>query len=229
MKILILICTLLMNTSSFAQIYSANSYLTDFNGTMVKPSNDNRVMGTPYLFDEWCKGQIVNTDGKQFELEKMKFNVFQNRIEYEVKGNVYEPAIPYGSFKISQPNGDGTFQTRSFISGFSPIDGNDTRTFYEVIYNGNAKLLKLIKVVTGEYAEPLSINRVLRFRQVSSLYFFQPEKRELVQVGKKRDEIISLFIGKEQDMKEFIQKEKMKKNVNEADLVILCKYYDELL
>ncbi|MFM7431488.1 MAG: hypothetical protein ACKO1F_16545 [Flammeovirgaceae bacterium] len=229
MKNLVLICILLMNTCSFAQIYSANSYLTDFNGTMVKPSNDNRVMGTPYLVDEWCKGQITNTDGKQFELEKMKFNVFQNRIEYEIKGNVYEPAIPYRSFKISQPNGDGTFQTRSFTAGFSPIDGNDTRTFYEVIYNGNAKLLKLIKVVTSEYAEPLSINRVLRFRQVFSLYFFHPEKRELIKVGTKRDEIIPLFIGKEQEMREFIKKEKTKRNVNEADLVILCKYYDDLL
>jgi hypothetical protein len=227
-KCFVLCCFIVTIKSSFSQIYSANSYLTDFNGSMIKAGTNSGAMGSPFLLDEWCKGEITNAEGKRFEIERMKFNILQNRIEYEVKGNIYEPALIHQSFKIFQPVGDGTFITRSFQAGFPPMDGKDARTFYEVVYQGNSMMLKLHKIVVSEHAEPLSINRVLRFRQVSYLYFYRPDNQVLKVVSKKRDELPYLFEDKSKEMAEFIRQSEIKKNVSEVNLILLCKHYDSL-
>jgi hypothetical protein len=209
------------------QIYSASSYLSDFNGNIIKANPYPDAKGSPYLIDEWCKGEIVNSDGKHFEIEKMKYNVLLNRVEYDLKGVTYEPNIVYQAFTFQQPVGDGTFVTRTFRNGLPVVDRNDARKFYEVLYQGGASILKSHAIIMSEYAEPLSIARTVRLRLVSDLYLRKPSDNNLQKVPKKKKDVISLFADKEKEISEFLSNNKLK-SISEANLISLCKYYDDL-
>jgi hypothetical protein len=71
--------------------------------------------------------------------------------------------------------------------------------------------------------------RILRFRQVSSLFYYLPSERKLVRVSKKTKEALSIWGDKKKEMALFSDKIGMKKNCSENELINLCKHYDSLL
>jgi hypothetical protein len=218
-----------LTTNVLSQIYSANSYLTDQSGSMIRPNrNLDGVQGTPFLLEEWCKGEIFNLDGKVFIVERMRFNIAQNRIEYESGKQIYELVVPYNKFILNQSNGDGTFKARIFHSNFPAIDSQNTKTFYEVLYSGQSSFLRHFKVIVNEYAEPLSVTRVKRFRQISALYAYHPQNNRMVKISKGRPELMSLFADKAEVVQKFMDENHFKKKMNESDIIKTCTFYDGL-
>jgi hypothetical protein len=218
---------LLTTPSAFSQIYTASSYLTDFNGTLIKPGKaNNDVMGTTFLNELWSRGKVVNLQGKEFEVEKMRFNIAQNRIEYEVNGQAYELTIPYRAFSISESTDDGSMIDRNFKNNFPSVETQSEKTFYEIVYDGDAKLLRHYKIRVNEYAEYGSMVRTKRFTKVSSLYIYHPNKKTLTKISKKKQDLLEVFDDKKEAVEQFMRDSKIKKNISESEVVTLCKFYD---
>ena len=212
-----------------SQIYSANSYLTDQSGSMIRLNkNLDGVQGSPFLLEEWSKGEIFNPEGKVFRVERMRFNIAQNRIEYESGSQIYELVVPYSKFIINQANGDGTYIPRTFLLGFPSIDSQNAKTFYEVLYNGETKFLRHFKIIVNEYAEPLSVTRIKRFRQITALYVYQHQQNAILKISKGRPELVSLFVDKADLIQKYMDENHFKKKMNENDIIKVCTYYDSL-
>jgi hypothetical protein len=226
----LLVSFLCLNSSSFAQMFGGSSYLSDHNGSVLKPNkNNDGVQGNPYLTEDWCKGQIENRTGIKLDVEKLRFNIVQNRVEYEFNKQVYELSIPCIRFIIQLPSENGRVSPHLFQSNFPAVDDQNGTTFYEVVYNGKCKLLKLHKVIMSEYAEPLSINRIKRMRKVSSLYIFNPTKNKLIKFNKRTEELESIFDDKKVEMNEFIKSQKIRKKLTDTDIEKICSFYDGLI
>jgi hypothetical protein len=216
--------------SAHAQLGGATSYLSDFNGTPITASKANEeVKGSPYLNDLWASGQIFTEDNKKLDVERMRFNILLNRVEYDVNGRVYELVSPCHVFMIYLPTDDASVRMHMFRKGFPPIDKQNSKTYYEVVYNGKVKLLRLYQIRVTEHAEPLSLTSIRRYGKVSSLYVYHPEKNITIKAPKRITEMASLFDDKREEMEKFVQENEMKKSISEENLLRLCQYYNSLL
>ncbi len=222
---LVIACFSIGNVS--AQMGGPTSYLSDFNGSIIKPGKSNNdVTGTPYLNEVWRSGTVITTQGKRFEVEKMRFNIAQNRVEYEHNANAYELTIPYQSFSINEVADDGSLIERTFQNNFPAVETQNEKTFYEVVYNGDTKLLRHYKIRVNEYAEPGSMIRTKRFTKVPSFYIYQPGKKELTKISKKKQDLLTVFDDKKELVEQFMRENKIRKNASESDIVMVCKFYD---
>ncbi len=211
-------------------MFSGSSFLSDHNGSVLKPNkNNDGVQGNPYLTEDWCKGQIENRTGIKMDVEKLRFNIVQNRVEYEFNKQVYELAIPCIRFTIQLPSENGRVSPHLFQSNFPAVDDQNGTTFYEVTYNGKCKLLKLHKVIMSEYAEPLSINRIKRMRKIAVFYIYTPVKNRIVKFNKRSGELESIFEDKKVEINEFIKNQKIRKKLTDTDIEKICSFYDSLI
>ena len=211
----------------FSQMNSQSSYLSDFSGSIIKANKANEdAQGSMYLNDVWCPGQIVNMSGKQFDIARMRFNVLLNRVEYEMSGNVYELTIPYKEFSIYLPAEDGTFKVKHFKNNFPASEQQTPKSFYEIVYDGQVKVLRHHKIRISEHAEPLSLVRVKRFNKSSSLYIYHPQKNTVTRISKRKADLLGVLDDKKGAVEEFMKSAKIKKNISEGDVVKVCLFYD---
>lgn len=223
------LCFLIASTSSLAQLGGATSYLSDFNGAPITASKAAAdIKGSPYLNEVWASGQVFTAQNKKFDVEKMRFNILLNRLEYEANGSTYELLLPCQLFMINLPTDEGTFSMRSFRNGFPAVDDQNTKTYYELVYNGEVKLLRLHKIRVTEHAEPLSLVSIKRYAKVSSLYLYHPEKNITVKASKKKTDVLAFFDDKREAIEKFMLDNDMKKSISEGSLMRLCQYYDNL-
>jgi hypothetical protein len=223
---LLLMVLLCSSIGSWAQ--QNTPFLVGVNGSILKPNKTNEgIEGTPYLVEDWLKGHVVSDQNKQFSVQKMKFNVLQNRVEYEQNDVTYEPAFKYGAFVIEKPNNDGSLESVQFKSGFPAVGALPSETFYEVLYDGKSKLLRHYFVRINEYAEPLSTIKIKRFTKVTTLYVYHPQKNTMTKITKNRDEMAAVFDDKSGLMTKYIMDKKIRKNLSEEALIDFCKLYDE--
>lgn len=223
----LLFFSLIIGYSSYGQIYAPTSYLTDSNGAILKQSKVNDdVQGSQYLNDVWATGQVITPQGKVLDVEKMKFNLIMNRIEFETGGRVFELTIPCQTFKINLPSDNGSIVSHTFKSNFPKIDLQNERSFYEVLYDGESKLLKLHKIRVSDYAEPGSMTRTKHFTKVSILYIYHPQKKILTPVSNKRAELLSIFSDQKESIEKFLIDNKIKKKPSDGALMLVCQFYD---
>jgi len=222
-----LILSAFVSISSFAQIYNSSSYLSDYNGSILKPNKSfEGVQGSPYLSEDWCKGQVINTQDKQFEVAKIRYNILQNRIEYELNGSIFEPTIACKEFVLYENPGDGSQVIRRFRTHFPATETQRENMFYEVLYDGKAKLLRYYTIRINEYAEPMTTTKIKRFTKVSSLFIYHPTKHTVVKISKAKEDLLAVFDDKKENIEQFMSDNKIRKNANEEAIIKVCQFYD---
>lgn len=215
-----------MGYTAQSQIYSAGLPVTDVSGNMLRPNKASEdIQGTRYLHDGWSRGQIVTPEGRVLDIPKMKFNLVMNRIEFLGDGNAYELTIPCQYFKIDLPTPDGSYTTSVFKASFPATELQNDKSFYEVIYDGESKLLKHHRIRVSEYAEAGSMTRTKHFDKITSLYIYHPKKNSLIKVSKKRAEVLAAFDDQKEAIEKFLNQKKIKRTT-ESDLISICQFYD---
>ena len=116
---------------------------------------------------------------------------------------------------------------RERSSGRATIDENTDKTFYEVLHDGQTKLLAKTFVRINEYAEPLSTNRVKRFAKVVVLYLYLPTTNQLVKIKKDKKSVLEAFNSSTDALTQFVSEKKLKLR-SEKEIITLCSYYDTL-
>ena len=218
----------LVFTTTFAQLPGRNiSLLGDDRGVLIRANRYNDVQGTPYLNEDWQSGLLKVSAEKSFRLSKMRFNALQNQVEYQYLENVYEPTTEFDSFILNDRNDEGQVQERHFKKGFAAIDENTDKTFYEVLHDGQTKLLAKTFIRINEYAEPLSTNRVKRFAKVVVLYLYLPTTNQLVKIKKDKKSVLEAFNSSTDALTQFVSEKKLKLR-SEKEIITLCSYYDTL-
>jgi hypothetical protein len=223
--ILLLLVYLGLN-NSFAQVGGPSSYLSDANGNILKPGKSSDIVGTPYLNELYSRGKVTNMKGIVFEVERMRFNIAQNRVEYEFNGNAYELTIPHQSFRVTESTNDGVIVDRTFRNNFPAVEAQNEKSFYEVVYDGDTKLLRHYKIRIDEYAEPGSMTRTKHFNKIPSFYIYHPSKKTLTRISKKKEDLLEVFSDKKELVEQFMLEKKIMRKVSEDEILSVCMFYD---
>lgn len=222
----ILLFILLFGVQSLAQLISNDVGLSLRTiGSKIDLNRFPDVKGSPYLIDTWQNGIILIEKVNRIELNKIKFNCFQNQIEYEEDGKVYTPLKRYTEFIINDLDENNNSIKRIFRNEF--VSEQEFQTYFEVLFDGETKLLQKYAVRIEEYAEPLSLNKIKRFNKIPQLYVYKSKNQSLIKIKKDKKTILRTFENKSEQIAKYISSNTLNLK-NEEDIIKICAYYDTL-
>lgn len=213
-----------INTSCLkAQI----SNLNDISGTVLKQQNYFEVNGSPYFYEKWVKGSVTFTNGKIVKDIALKYDQVKDELLFVGKDNQeYYFNDPVKEFTLigEKNNRPVVFL---FRNGFSAVKNLNVKSYYEVITDGELKLMKKnIKTLseTKEYNSATtikSINENFNYYLAKPNLIFQLKKDDMSVLAKALDEQKSSLIL------EYAKKNKLSPK-KEEDLIKVMSYYNSI-
>lgn len=193
---------------------------------------EDRIKGSPYLFDEPTEGALIDHLGDTYFPVLIKYNIFNHQIEYLREGRPvrFQPNVVTG-FTIYDPE---MIRQRHFRSGF-PLAINERITPYsylEVLHDGDLKVLRHYYKVPGRKVDPGVHNYVINEGEV--VYSSRQESVFLLRAGHyekvrfTRAGILNLFGDQQRAVREMVQREHLRFTAPD-DFVLMVQYYEQLL
>jgi len=195
------------------------------------------IRGTPYFEEDFAEGDIFLTDGTVFEDAMLRYNAYEDEIEYSHDGRLYALKNELVSeFHLRYNRGGGVTDTIIFRKGYKG-ESLDSQTFYIVHYEGDITLLERF---TQRFQEDMvpgygQASAEKRFTPTSRL-FFKEEDKSVKQVNNRRTSVLnalteSSFFGrltneKRRELRQHIRDENLDMS-KPSDIAILLEYYDE--
>ncbi|WP_207503403.1 hypothetical protein [Telluribacter humicola] len=196
-------------------------YMTDVNGRVVSEYKYTDTEGSPYLLDDkWITGTLRTTSDKVVDGVKMKYDIFQDELEYEKEGKLYRLGANE-VVEFAMPTGDALY---IFRRGFPAIDDQTESSFYRVLHDGNTKLLKRFESKKREEKQYNSATAVSRFVPNEQLYVYKQGKMHPIKKGDKKA-LLSLLSDKKNLMEHNIKEQQLNLK-SEVDMVKLLEEYD---
>ena len=182
---------------------------------------DPKLKGSPYLFEGWAKGSVVLEDGKSYNDLGLMYDVLADRVIFKSDiGKMQAFTVRVKEFTIDTDKGQHTFR-----SGFPAIDGGSDRSYYQVLAEGNTKLLKRTTKQITEAIEPGAITMSKKLQDNIKYYVLIDNK--IVRVKKDKKAILALLKNKSAELENYISSNKLNFK-NEDDIVKLVNYYNRL-
>ncbi|WP_375580397.1 hypothetical protein ABWH96_05005 [Marivirga tractuosa] len=224
---------LLVTVFLFSQYsYSQISNVSEVGGKPIMTKKYNKIEGSPYYFgtDTWMDGTLHTADGKKIEDIPIRYNGYDNEIEYRKDGNVL--IIDNYNLKgvdfYHSSDSDGKKTKYEFRNGFHVAGEIEKTDFYNVIYQGeNLSLIEEFKVIETRVT-PASYG-------ASEYKKFVNDKRTYLIVNDKLDKFKSRkrdFYNIAPDQKSEIKKQIKKNDLdlnNENHIYFLLEYIDNNL
>ncbi|MGM0581130.1 MAG: hypothetical protein ACQETL_10650 [Bacteroidota bacterium] len=144
----LLITVVLFTFNAYAQI----SNVSEVGGKPIMTKKYSKIEGSPYYFgsDTWMDGTLYTADGKKIEDIPIRFNGYDNEVEYRKDGNIL--IIDNSNLKgfdfYFNPNNGAKKAKYEFRNGFNIPGEIDKSDFFNVIYQGeNFSLIEEFKVL----------------------------------------------------------------------------------
>jgi len=227
-KLLFTISFLLIGSQfSFAQL-DFNDFLKTLpissTGTNFAEKQTTIVKGNPYLSETWTQGHLY-AGGKKSKAMPVRYNLAEKAFEVQT----YRDVVLIDAYRLDKVE-LMTPKKKVFKNGFaSDLDEDiDKTTMFQVIYDGNVKILKkdyvkLIKAV-ATYG---TANKEDVYKKYSKYYFYN-ENKEYDDIKLKRKDIVRKFDKKNQKAIEKYAKENNLKFDNEVHLSAILTYAESL-
>jgi len=221
-----LIVMLFSVTAASAQIVNMPSN----DGTPLRVGRHDDIGGSPYYFGEhnWVDGTLYMADGRVYEKMKIRYNGFDDEIEY-LKDGVAMVVDNYDlkGFDLVFNKTDITEKTRAyeFKNGFF-IEGKIMKTeFFSVIYQGDAiALVEKFEVYKNELTpDTYGGKGIEEFENRKRAYLIYGEEVHGFKY-KKRD-FYKIFSDKAEEIKKFIKINDLDMD-NRNHLVTLLEYVE---
>lgn len=181
------------------------------------------VKGHPFLIDEWLKGTIKFNSGRVLDQFKLKLDIARNILMMQFKGSAFAAEAKVVSFTL-YPGAKKGSDSLVFRRGFPEFDGNGQDVFYQVLCDGDAKLLKYPKKVISEEKKLIqATNR--SFLQQQTFYLLKDGA--MTKISDDKAALLSSLSDKSDELKKFIA-EKALKLRSEEDYLLVVNRYNEL-
>ena len=186
-----------------------------------KSSSNNKVDGSPYLFEEWnISGEIFSIDNKIFKIQGLNYNVYADYFLTKTKPDsvfIFKPSYIEKAI----------INNRVFKKYLNQNSGSFN--YYEVI--ANSKDLELLKrsqkVIRTGITNGLTQEKENDYLILRESYFLVKEG-VLTEFSLKKKNILKLFGDKSQRVNKFISNNKLSIKVD-ADLKKIFDYYNSIL
>jgi len=223
MKKIVIILTLLFFTSNLSaqviEILDDMHFYQVMNSDKVIVSEYDKIEGTPYFNKDYIDCIVYFRNDSVYKIA-LRYNIFDNRMEYKYKDLVYSIANPRDIYKIEM--GDKTF-----IYYYSKENLN-FEGYYQLLVNGKALLLVKMKVSYREKEKPKGIeeSKPERFVRGQNKYYVVISGQEPKWLKNKKS-IPEIFGEQSDKMLAYVKKQKISFK-NEKDLIRLVEYYNSI-
>lgn len=180
---------------------------------------DHKIMGTPYFLDSYFADGAVVYDGILYPDVKMFYDMLHDDV---VIKNYNDTALLLVKEKVSSFNYAG--HHFEMLMADSAETGIKTIGFYDVLYNGNTRLLakrkkEVIEKISTQYSESSFTEHNEYYLFKNNAYYVVSDKRSVLNVLKDR----------KNELVKFLHQNKIKfKKSREYAMTRMVTYYDEL-
>jgi hypothetical protein len=214
-------------------------------GVLTKaPDMDGSYEGTPYLLEDFTRGNVRTRNGEQFDNLLINYNAFNDIAEIKFEADIEElnemnidasalqkyvlNELQINSFSLQMPNGTN----RTFRNRVGVMDGEfDNLSYLEVLYEKETGLFRKVEKKFIEGGEPLgygNTDRVPnRFEEESDLYFMD-ENGEFHEVGSRRRSVTRMFGDYRRDVRDFANSRNLDYD-NPAHVAQMVMFYERQL
>ncbi|WP_295236506.1 hypothetical protein [Sediminibacterium sp.] len=208
-----------------AQLAGAyNVYYFRFN---MDPSyySDGNFSGIPYEGSPWFNtsfipARITLFDGEVIEGNQFKLNLSNSRLFTE--DDKKQLIVLTSAVKRIEFLNEGK-KAAVFQAGFPRVDKQKWNSFYQVLAEGNAKLLKYINYT---FTNSMMYGQGVSYKLEPQFYFYVFANNEMHPI-KKVDDLILLFPDWINEVKGYINREGLKIR-KETDLIKIVSFYNSL-
>lgn len=204
--------------------FATQVFLSDTYGRPVKPLPAD-VSGSPFFSNDYHFADILLANGRRFKSVRMRLDMDAQEMHF-ISANSVESFMEAGSVKeIAYTDTAATITGYLFRTGYPAVEGKNSKTFYQVLINGKAELLRLVDKKISERKDEISgiINKEYETREEYYLFV----KGEMKRLKKDRNFLSGVFADQQTALEQYIQSNKL--NVkNMQDIEKLINYYNSL-
>ena len=231
MKTVFICLTFLIVNLSFAQRNSISTtgkwgqqiFLSDVNGQAFVNKYEG-ISGSVYDQTEYQLAKIILKDGRVYNDVKTRINLLEQEVNF-IASNGQEGFLGKGMASEIAYEDNNVSQTKIFQCGFPPIDNQDRISFYQILLNGKASLLKSVYKAIQERNNDMSGERFKEFATYENMYLLK--EGTMSRIKKDKSSLLALFQDKKDAITKYIEDQKINLK-NEAHLIDLVKYYNTL-
>lgn len=192
-------------------------------GDWKKVLAEGDIKGSPYLDDDFHKGEIYTSSKMKFVDIPLRYNIYRDNLEYKTpEGQVQELATP----EIVEKAVFGDYQLEYIpFTDLKKIK----RGFLTRVYKGEkASLYSRAFVNFTQPTEPGAYKEAepAKFTRKPTIYYIRVGMEQAMKIGTKKD-LVTIFPDHKAEIETFVKKKKVKTNKPEK-LTELIKYYDSL-
>lgn len=182
----------------------------------------NNIEGTPYLNNEFEKGEVITVDGDILKGVLLRYNIFNNKMEVKEKEILYELSDELiERIKIE----DKIFDYLPF-----QLNKKEYVGYLELIQDGEWKLYcrytKKFKEAQPQKAMQDKPGHA-QFRNLPLVYILKNDEVETAEGFRNKKELLNIFTDHKNEIQYYIKSHKLKHN-NPEDLKDLLTYLDSL-
>ena len=193
-------------------------------GQTTKEDELNTITGNPYLFKDWCDGVVRFTSGRTVTQFKLKFDCLKNQLLLYFNGSAFAAESKVREFVMYPKNKDSLL----FRRGFPATDKTADNTYFHVLLQDKASLLRLIARNVIEEKQLVSVNGRINRRMEDVEYYYLLQNGTMTLLPANRNDLPSTFADKKELVAQFIATQQLKMHSPE-DFVLVVKKYNELL
>jgi hypothetical protein len=202
-------------------------FSNDIQGRPYMEKSDTEIEGNPYLIPDWVIGSVLLGNGKTGTL-KLKYNIAKDELSFENPADTSSlnfvdvvKSFTLNPFKIDESN----LLPLVFDSGFPAIDNQTTATYYQVIGDGKAKLLK-------HYKKKIEVNKAFNSATSTQTFvladnYYLLVNGQMSKIKPSQKTITAALKDKETQLKTYLKTNSINYR-SDADLAKLFGYYNSL-
>ncbi|MDE3253346.1 MAG: hypothetical protein KGO92_11100 [Bacteroidota bacterium] len=158
MKSLLIITAFCLSYQGMAQNASTDGVasmmqLYDSNGNPLLGAKRNHFINSPYLNDNWGRGEVVFINGKKLKDAVLRFDLNDQKLHYQIGDIEFTFLDPISAFSYTYSDDDKTYSVH-FRNGYPGKNPEDKFRYYEILAeNDRYELLKFISKKVEDYYE----------------------------------------------------------------------------
>lgn len=199
-------------------LYSQGIFVKKADGTLMVESKYIDVEGSTYMEETFAAGEVkLRQNGKWQQYPKARYDTFKDEFEYEQSSN--SKLLRFDASHITEFKLNGSI----FRCNFPAIGEWNNRHFYQVLYDGNIKLLKKIYTKLITPTDFGSVTKASSFVREEKLYVLKNEKIQYIK--RKKSDVLAVLNDKESAIKDFVKSNQLDYSV-ESDVIKIMEFYD---
>jgi hypothetical protein len=201
-------------------------FVENINGVPIRTiSGYTDVSGSPFLSDQWVKGMVKLVDGRTYKDVLLKYDQLKDELYFQdKKKDTLIFVDPVREFKVEYAANDEMHE-KLFRNGYKNIPNSTENSFFEVLSDGTAQLLKRTTKSISESKEYNSTTVVKHFDENVKYYIIVSEK--VIPVKRDKKSILAALTNKQPQLESFMRTNNINLK-NDEDLSKLMAYYNSL-